>query len=240
MRTHTVAIGIPVVKRALQVSTLALGLLALGTGQSRAVPMSDLLAGGSVTCGDKTFTNFRDFSSVASGGADAPTAAQVFISPDASNCSTLNPGPGILIQSAQWNVNSGESIDTAFSFDVIVDPASELSIHDVDLGLQSFALDNGHVGDIHVTESVVDQLNNNVADLLVDAATGPTADHHDLLGLFTFLSVHKDISLEGHVGGSASLSTLTQNFSEVPEPASLAVIGVGLFALGWIRRRRIA
>lgn len=239
MRIYAPAIEKGLVKRVFLASALAVSLIAIGTQQSQATPMSALLTGGSVVCGDKTFSNFRDFSSVATGGAIAPTADEVFISPDASNCSTLSPGPGILIQSPNWNVNSGQSMDTAFSFDVTINPGSYLSMNDVELGLKSYALDNASIGDIHVTESVVDSSNNSLANLLVDAAAGPTFDHHDLPGLYSFLSVHKDISLEGHVGGSASLSTLTQNFSEIDEPGSLAIVGFALIALGWCRRRWI-
>jgi len=237
-RTNGNTAGIAIVTRTLQISAIALGVLALGTSQSRAVPLSDLLAGGSITCLDKTFSNFHAFNNVNAGGAVGPTAAQVDISADPSTCGPgasplAVPGPGLLIQSAQWNVNANQSIDTAFSYDVT--SSAGLSIHDADLILESFVADGG--ADIHITESLFGTAGL-ITSLGVDTLTGPITDHHDFAPV-TFLTVNKDISLDGHAAGSASLSTFRQDFSQVPEPASLAIVGFGLIGLGWLRRRRI-
>lgn len=212
-------------------------LAVLGVLQAQAASMSDLLQGGSISCGDKTFTNFRNFTSVAAGGADAPTAAQVFVSSDAGTCGTFEPGPGLLFQSAVWNVNAGGTIDTAFTFDVF---APGPLIHDAVLAFVSFDAQGG--GEIHISESLFDSLNNSVQNLSVDSLTGPTTDHHIFPGGLTYskLTVNKDISLEGHTDGNATLSTFTQNFSEVPEPATLSMLGLGILLVGSYRPRRSA
>lgn len=206
--------------------------LALASPAS-ATSMADLLAGGSVTCGNLTFQNFRNFSSVDSGGASAPTAAEVFVNPDAANCGTLNPGPGILIQSAKWNVNAGQTIDTAFTFDVL---APFPIIKDARMSFLAFDAQDG--GDIHVDESLFDINGNFVQSLSVDSGIGPFVDTHVFSGgPYAFLTVNKDIALEGNANGSASLSTLTQNFSEVPEPMTLGLTGVALLGLAFFRRQ---
>ncbi|MBL8173846.1 MAG: PEP-CTERM sorting domain-containing protein [Bryobacterales bacterium] len=208
-------------------------LLSLTAWQAQAVPLSDLLGGGSITCGDKIFTNFRLFTTGGSGGADAPSAAEIFVVPDTSSCGTVNPGPGLLFNSAMWNVNAGQTIDTGFTFDVI---APGPLITDARLALLSFDAEDG--GQIHISESIFVGTNN-IVNLSVDSLTGPFVDWHKFpSGPYSIITVNKDISLEGHANGNATLSTFTQHFSQVPEPATLALVGLALLGAGLARLRR--
>jgi hypothetical protein len=197
------------------------------------ISMADLLAGGSIVCGDKTFGNFHNFGSTATGGADAPTAAQIFATD--INCGTNNPG--LLWNSGVWNVNApNQTIDTFWSYRVSVNPGSGMVIGDADMQFLSATADNG--ADIHITDSFFDS-NGFVDSLLIDLSQGPQTDHHILFPPgYAWLDVNKDVSLESHALGNASLSTFTQNFSQVPEPATLSLIGVGLLAFGFASRRR--
>jgi hypothetical protein len=215
-------------------------VLGFGTLNAQAATMADLLAGGSITCGDKTFSNFRNFFSNGAGGAIAPTSAEVFVNADSTNCGTDifgQPGPGLVFQSANWNVNPGQSMDTAFTFDVTVTRPLLASIGDVSMSLLSFANLNG--ADIHITESMFSGVTN-VGNLVVDAGLGRVSDSIKFAPPgFVTLTINKDISLEGHAQGSASLSTFSQNFSEIPEPGSLTYFGIGILGilLGSIRGR---
>ena len=140
--------------------------------------------------------------------------------------------------SAKWNVNPNQNIDTFWSYDVVVNSGAK-RIRDASMELLSYAIDNG--GDIHITETLKDILNNVIASvppgpLSVDALIGPQTDHHVFLQNYAFLTVNKDVSLEGH-DGSASLSTFKQNFSQVPEPATLPLLGGALVAFAFASRK---
>jgi len=54
------------------------------------------------------------------------------------------------------------------------------------------------------------------------------------------VDVQKDITLQAGTNGSASLSLVTNQFSEVqtPEPGTLSMLGLGLIGVGGFVRRK--
>jgi hypothetical protein len=52
------------------------------------------------------------------------------------------------------------------------------------------------------------------------------------------IHVSKDIGVNGSAEGLATISGVTNNFSEVPEPATMLLLGSGLVGLAGFARRR--
>ena len=193
--------------------------------------------------GDKIFTNFRQF--ISFGTTDgtagiatphAPAATEILVSTDDPNANTYNPGPGIIFTDT-WSVTAHQTIDTRITFDVL--DRSGPYIHDVNLGSPAFGF-NGDA-QMHISETVTNLANGQLlAALLVDGAVGVISAHKDFATSVAGVTVSKDISLEGRNNGAVHLSGFTQNFSEVPEPGTWALLGLGLsgIAASRLRRRR--
>lgn len=218
-------------RRPIALAALALALGATATTAARAAEsatLADLIASagphgnGTLVQGDKIFSNFSQFTSIGTAGATAPTSAEIL-----ATTAVIGGNPGLIFSSAKWNVNPTQTVDTGWVFTVT---STGLSIIDAELGLLSYAADGNST--IHITESL-----SNGVNLLVEAPGGPFTDHH-VFSPVQSLTVAKDVSLVANAG-HASLSTLTQSFSQVPEPSTYLAGGLmGLLGLTrWLRCR---
>jgi len=183
----------------------------------------------------KTFSNF----SYSTSGSNQMPANQITVNPVAF------PYIAGLMFNAPWNVTSGQTQDSLIGFTVTVGSGSPLIN---DLTLMMFGAGFTGIGSASVSETYC--LGDTFADGCAHGTTGT---------LFTFLNhtgskltdtvnfagvsevdVMKDVLLSGGDGGTAVLSGIENQFSEVPEPGSLSVLGGGLITMGWLVRRKLS
>jgi hypothetical protein len=228
------------ITRKILTSLFAMGV-ALATSGAQAIPLSNLFQGGDITVGDKLFDNWAleysesdteiDFGQIEVTGLDADP---------------MNIG-------LNYNANSQLSVfgpdnflDVSFAFDVtVLNPDYRVNGSSLEITGTDFD-DEG--GLITVLETVSDSGDNeiDVMEALVDNAFGDEMLTDSLaFGPLASLSILTDILLftDDFQDDSAELVSFEQHFSQtkavdVPEPSTLFLVGMGLAAIGVVRRRK--
>ncbi len=217
--------------------TTLVGLGGPAITPARAEPLSDLLAGGTLTSGEFTFSNFTY--QPPSGPPD-PADVTVTSYVDSSGYAGIQIG-GAFVQSG-----TGSS-DVRLGYTITDNLGARIT--DVHMDGNPFLTPTGSTGTALITESVYDpnvpSSQNPIAAGSIDGTSIPTSQTVtlNLPGSYATLNIQKDILLDVvSPGGSASVSFINQTFSTtvIPEPSSVVMMGLGVGLGGLIFRRRMA
>jgi hypothetical protein len=199
-----------------------------GTANAATIPLSDLIGGGTITSGDKIFS---DFDYVGSG--DMPSAAGINV----IAIQGQNGDYGIRFQGPFIDRAGGDPSDALITFNVSVAPGSPMVISGATMIANPAVFNGPGLG------NVVETFAPNVEDdhlVVYDFGNGDI----DLVDSITFsqtfktLPVQKDIILhaEGETG-AVTMSFIDQTFAQVPEPSGMLLALGGILGLSAFRRR---
>lgn len=194
------------------------------------------------TIGDKTFGNFIYTSDSNPPGFEIP-AGGVSVTP------ITTPGnPGFTF-SAGWFASTTSGIlqmDSLIQYSATVNPGGTPI---TDLSLSIAGVDWTGTGAISVAETVClgamlpSCSGGTIRTLSVfDSAGGTQLFDSITFSGVTFVDVAKDIQIEAGTSGMASVSLVTNQFSEqpTPEPGSIMLFGSGVLGLAAVLRRKLS
>ena len=222
-------------------------IIVLTTAASAAwVPLTELepissLPGGVLVVGDKEFSEF-EVTGLAQGGALAPNADSVLIQ-GGQDDATGNYGVRFRLD---WTVGSNQTINANINFQVSILPEyDEWFIEDAVLFL-AVAGATG-TGVVNASENIYDAdfLGNSLAALCSSRETGDGGVNLIDSSYFQIggnpaqvkdIWVRTGIIITGGTGGTAQLSEVFELYSQIPEPATVLLLGLGALAL--LRKRR--
>lgn len=229
-------------KSALFLLSLSIIILTASSAQAAWVPLTDLVpvssvpAGGLVV-GDKLFSEF-EVTGIAEGGALTPNADSVLVQ---GGIEDVTGQYGLRFR-LNWDVGSEQSINAGINFVVsILDGYDPWFIEGAYMVL-SVAGATG-TGVVAATETIWDgamPFGNWLATLSTSWQVGDTG--LDLKDNASFAQikqiwVRKGITITGGDNGTAKLNEIFQMYSQIPEPATMILLGLGSLALLRIRKR---
>jgi hypothetical protein len=214
---------------ALAIAPAAMATTTCPTGFYSAYNPAPPGAGPSITCttNNLQFSNFNFENPTETGGATLPTPGNTAITPiDVLGNEGFSFNPG-------FTVGSGQSQDATVTFEVtaLAGVITDLSLffNGAFSGTGSTSFSETYCTTSFTTDCNTFQVNN----------PPPNLDKEITIPATTKLFITKDYAASGGTSGSASISKLTNQFSQVPEPASMALLGTALFGAYGLLRRRI-
>jgi hypothetical protein len=188
---------------------------------------------GSLTVGDKTFSNFMAFSSTPTGGAMAVDPGSITVSTLTAN----TDGPGLMFVSPMFFATTGQTLSVLFTYTVSTVSGKPLIKDD---SLDSTSLGRTGVGSrVSVSETTATPFTSNL--IFASPTQSRTSDFSFFPTNLATVVVSSSVQFVGGTtdGSGATVGSFNERFSEVvPEPSSLVLACCGVvMALGWWHRR---
>jgi len=235
---------------------LGLGTMMLGGSSAQAgFTIADLIAGTytgagasnggtGITIDGMQFTNFSYTPNVSGSGIAPPSTSVTVTAESGTLGGTSYDG---LRFNAGWFAGANSSVDTFIQYDVTV--LSGPLISDLHLHFNGVSVGSGHSDVADTFSNSTDEVNSKLLYVYNDPSVIPSTRVVDSTTLVTpvdHLTAGKDVLLYTGSNGFASISSINQDYTRqsrhVPEPASFALVGLGMLATGFAayRRRKMA
>jgi len=201
------------------------------------IPLSSIPAGGLVVK-DKLFSDFQLDQVITTGGVIAPTADTLFVQGGMDDY-TGYIGLKFLLA---WDVGSGQSISANIDYKVSVLPTYKSMYIDGAWNIITLPGATG-TGLVNVSEVLYDAplpFGGLLANLSTAWQVGSTND--DIRAFANFAQIkqiwlNNGITVTGGLSGTAKLNEVFQMYTQIPEPATILLLGLGSLALLRIRKR---
>jgi hypothetical protein len=224
------AFRVPVARNLSIISAvLALALLCVPGSQAQivigpTVSFSSLTnVGGDVLVGDKDFSNFSISGDISAGQVNVTSI-------------TENGNFGLRFSGGLFSGGTPETLSIGYTVTVTNSP---MLISAANL-LFNGQVAGGSTGQVQVTEQVFTNGNQFAGQLFVFANatnSGLTASL-PITPPQTFLNLSNNVFLTAQLPAFATISTIDQTYTQVPEPSALALVAAGLTGVTLLRRRR--
>ena len=223
-------------KRFRVLMSFVISIVLAGAASGQWIPLTDSvtlssLAGESLVFGDKEISEFHLFGD-SSGGAINPNPDNMFVQGGQDDVS----GDYGLKFNFSWNAASNQTINATLNFKVSILPLPEYDDYYItDVGMYITGASATDTGVVNIGEIAWDDFPGGsvVASLSCSKQAGDggdfLVDHAEFAPLKEIWIQSKDVSITGGTGagGSAHLSEFFQFYSQIPEPATFVLLGIG-------------